>query len=157
MRDTRAESLDDNQASAIAPAPTYGLQPTAHSFGAALLHHWPEYLIEGWALGVFMISAGVFATLLESPDSPVHAAIHSDVLRRVLIGVAMGLTAIGLIYSPWGKRSGAHMNPAVTLAFLRLGRVRRWDAVFYVAAQFVGPTRRRQGEVAEDRAADRDQ
>jgi aquaporin Z len=106
----------------------------------SLRKHWPEYLIEGWALGVFMISAGVFATLLESPNSPARAAIDSDVLRRVLIGVAMGLTAVGLIYSPWGKRSGAHMNPAVTLAFLRLGRVRRWDAVFYVAAQFIGGT-----------------
>jgi aquaporin Z len=106
----------------------------------SLRRHWPEYLIEAWALGVFMISAGVFATLLESPDSPVRAAIHSDVLRRVLIGVAMGLTAVGLIYSPWGKRSGAHMNPAVTLAFLQLGRVQRWDALFYVASQFIGGT-----------------
>jgi len=106
----------------------------------SLRRHWPEYLIEAWALGVFMISAGVFATLLESPDSLARAAIHSDTLRRVLIGVAMGLTAVCLIYSPWGKRSGAHMNPAVTLAFLRLGRVPRWDALFYIAAQFIGGT-----------------
>jgi aquaporin Z len=50
----------------------------------------------------------------------------------------MGLTAIGLIYSPWGKRSGAHMNPAVTLAFLHLRKIQPRDAVFYVAAQFAG-------------------
>jgi aquaporin Z len=50
----------------------------------------------------------------------------------------MGLTAIALIYSPWGQRSGAHMNPATTLTFLRLGKVMPWDAAFYVAAQFVG-------------------
>ena len=30
------------------------------------------------------------------------------------------------------------MNPAVTLTFLRLGRIARWDAVFYIAAQFIG-------------------
>ena len=52
----------------------------------------------------------------------------------------MGLTAMALIYSPWGKRSGAHMNPAVTLTFLRLGKIARWDALFFMVAQFIGGT-----------------
>jgi aquaporin Z len=43
-----------------------------------------------------------------------------------------------LIYSPWGKRSGAHMNPAVTLTFFRLGKIPPWDAFFYVVFQFLG-------------------
>jgi aquaporin Z len=106
----------------------------------ALRQHWPEYLIEGWALGTFMVSAGVVATLLGYPGSPLHAAIPDPDVRRVLGGVAMGLTAIAIIYSPLGKRSGAHMNPAVTLTFLRLGKVARWDAIFYMAAQFIGGT-----------------
>jgi aquaporin Z len=59
-------------------------------------------------------------------------------LRRIPMGFAMGLTAMALIYSPWGQRSGAHFNPSVTLTFWRLGKVAPWDAVFYVAAQFVG-------------------
>ena len=50
----------------------------------------------------------------------------------------MGLTAIGIIRSPWGQRSGAHMNPAVTLTFLTLGKVAPWDAFFYVLFQFLG-------------------
>ena len=50
----------------------------------------------------------------------------------------MGLTAVLLIYSTWGKRSGAHMNPAVTLAFLQLGRIRSVDAAWYILAQFIG-------------------
>lgn len=54
------------------------------------------------------------------------------------MGLAMGLTAVGLIYSPWGQRSGAHLNPSVTLTFWRLGKVAHWDAFFYVTAQFVG-------------------
>jgi len=106
----------------------------------ALRRHWPEYLIEGWALGTFMICAGLVATLLEYPGSPVHAALPDPDVRRVLAGIAMGLTAIGLIYSPWGKRSGAHMNPSVTLTFLVLGKVRGWDAVFFILTQFVGGT-----------------
>lgn len=101
---------------------------------------WPEYFIEAWALGMFMVSAGVCGVLLDSPGSPVHHAIANPELRRVLSGIAMGLTAIAIIYSPWGQRSGAHMNPAVTLTFLHLGKVKPRDALFYIAAQFIGGT-----------------
>jgi aquaporin Z len=100
--------------------------------------HWPEYLIEAWALGVFMISAGAFTVLFEYPASPLHASVPGALARRFLIGAAMGLTAILLIYSPWGRRSGAHMNPAVTLSFLRLGKIAPRDALFYIIAQFIG-------------------
>ncbi len=106
--------------------------------GTALRAHWPEYLIEAWALGLFMISAGIFSTLLGYPRSPLVAVIQNEALRRALVGIAMGLTAAALIYSPWGRRSGAHMNPAVTLTFWRLGKIARWDALFYVCAQFIG-------------------
>jgi aquaporin Z len=106
--------------------------------GAALRQHWPEYLIEAWALGMFMISAGVVCTLLGFPGSPLQRVVQNVDLQRALIGMAMGLTAIALIYSPWGKRSGAHMNPAVTLTFLRLGKIAPWDAVFYIVSQFIG-------------------
>jgi aquaporin Z len=87
-----------------------------------------------------MISAGLVATLLGYPGSPLHQAIPDPTVRRVLGGIAMGLTAIAIIYSPLGKRSGAHMNPAVTLTFLRLGKVARWDALFYILAHFIGGT-----------------
>src|SRR5262249_21295797 len=95
----------------------------------AVTRHWPEYLIEAAGLGLFMISASVFALVLFHPGSP--AAGLAPLARRMLMGVAMGLTAVGLIYSPWGQQSGAHFNPAVTLTFLRLGLVAPWDATFY--------------------------
>jgi aquaporin Z len=104
----------------------------------ALREHWPEYLMEAAGLGIFMISACFFATILEYPASPVRQSITDPFLRRMLIGIAMGLTAIGIIYSPWGKQSGAHLNPSVTLTFFRLGKVKSWDAFFYVIAQFIG-------------------
>ena len=104
----------------------------------ALQEHWPEYLSEAWALGTFMVSAALFKALLEYPGSPVHQLIPNGAARRTLIGLAMGLTAIALIYSPWGQRSGAHMNPATTLTFLRLGKIQPWDAAFYITAQFIG-------------------
>src|ERR1041385_7745894 len=106
---------------------------------ATMTFHWPEYLMEAAALGTFMVSACVFVVLFEHPSSPVHQSFEgASMLRRSLIGLAMGLTAIGIIYSPWGQRSGAHMNPAVTLTFLTLGKVAPWDAFFYVLSQFLG-------------------
>ncbi len=104
----------------------------------ALLSHWPEYLIEAALLGLFMVAAALFGVLLEHPESPVRAALHDPLPRRVLMGLAMGATAVGLIYSPWGRRSGAHLNPVVTLTFLRLGKTTREDALFYALFQCAG-------------------
>lgn len=94
--------------------------------------------MEGALLGLFMISACVFASLLEHPGSPVRQALDDGLLRRGLMGLAMGGTAVAIIYSPWGKRSGAHINPSTTLTFFRLGKVAGPDALFYAGAQFAG-------------------
>jgi aquaporin Z len=104
----------------------------------ALRQHWPEYLIEAGALGMFMVSACVFSVLLFHPASPFVRALPAQMPRMLLMGLAMGATLVGIVYSPFGKRSGAHMNPAVTLTFLSLGKVAAWDAAFYVVAQFAG-------------------
>ncbi len=100
--------------------------------------HWPEYLMEAAGLGLFMISAAVVTSLLEYPHSSLYQLLPDPVVRRALIGIAMGLTAIGIIYSPWGMRSGAHLNPAITVTFFRLGKIQGLDALFYVLAQFAG-------------------
>jgi aquaporin Z len=100
--------------------------------------HWPEYAMEAGCLGLFMISAAGISTLLQHPSSPIAGWSTAPVLQRVPMGVAMGLTNAALIYSPLGERSGAHMNPAVTLTFLRLQKIAPIDAAGYVLAQFVG-------------------
>ena len=97
-----------------------------------------EYAIEAALLGIFMISACGFVVLLEHPGSMVRRILPDAGMRRVLMGLAMGSTAVALIYSPWGKRSGAHMNPATTWTFARLGKVAPRDAALYTAAQFAG-------------------
>ncbi len=104
----------------------------------SLKEHWPEYFCEAAELGLFMISAALFTMLLWHPSSPVFNLIPNTFVRRMLTGMAMGSTAIALVFSPLGKRSGAHFNPAVTLTFWRLGKVKTWDAFFYVIAQFIG-------------------
>ena len=104
----------------------------------SLRSHWPEYLMEAWGLGMFMISACFFTVLLYHPDSIVYQTIPDALVRGSLTGIAMGLTAITLILSRWGKRSGAHLNPAFTWTFFRLKKVSIWDAMFYSVAQFTG-------------------
>ena len=99
---------------------------------------WPEYGMEAAGLGLFMISAAVVTSAFEYPHSPLQKFFPDPIVRRTLIGLAMGLTAIGLIYSPWGKRSGAHLNPAVTMTFFLLGKIKGRDVLGYIAAQFVG-------------------
>ena len=98
--------------------------------------HWPEYLCEAVGLAIFMVSATAFATLLFHPASVLGSG--HVVVRRVLMGLAMGMTAAGIVYSPIGRRSGAHLNPAMTVAFFRLGKIAGPDAAGYVAAQSVG-------------------
>jgi aquaporin Z len=124
---------------AIMPTPLVAASPQPKLGALASLHvHWPEYLMEAGLLGAFMVSACVFGALYEFPHSPVRQAISSQLLRRLLMGISMGLTAIAIIYSPWGKQSGAHINPSVTFIFFRLGKVKAWDALFYITAQFTG-------------------
>jgi aquaporin Z len=96
----------------------------------ALRAHWPEYLSEAAALGIFMSAACASSVILD--------AFPDGVWRRIAGGIAMGLTAVALISSPLGQRSGAHMNPAFTLTFFMLGKIAPWDAFFYAVAQFAG-------------------
>jgi aquaporin Z len=105
---------------------------------AATRFRWREYGIEAALLAAFMMSAVGVTALLEYPASPVRQALSNAAVRRLLTGIAMGLTAAAIIYSPWGRRSGAHINPSITLTYLRLRKVTPCDAAFYVAAQFVG-------------------
>jgi aquaporin Z len=107
---------------------------------ASFSRNWKHYLQEGLGLGIFMISACLFSSLLEANDSSLHKAIPDAFVRNLLIGVLMGATALFIFYSPFTSPSGSQINPAVTLSFLRLGKMCPWDAVFYIIFQFIGGT-----------------
>ncbi len=104
----------------------------------ALREHWPEYLMEAGELGAFMLASCLLAALLNAPGSPVARALPDPLARRALMAAGSGLAIMAIVYSPWGGRSGAHMNPGVTLTFWRLGRVATADALGYAAAQVAG-------------------
>lgn len=96
--------------------------------------------MEAAGLAGFVVGAGLLTTLLEHPDSPIHQSMSElpTLLRRVPLGLCMGAYIAGVVYSPWGRRSGAHINPSVTWTFYSLGKIKLWDALFYTLAQFAG-------------------
>lgn len=103
---------------------------------------WKQKLIlygcEALGLGVFMFSAGVFDILIDHPDLWIRQHLHSSLIRRFFIGLSMGLTTLGIIFSPFGKLSGAYINPSVTIVRYRLGEINLMDCVSYSISQFVG-------------------
>jgi len=111
---------------------------TPSTAAEALRLHWLLYVYEGVELAWFMVAACVATVVLFGVSSRVVSAMPSAALRRAMMGVAMGATAVMIIHSPMGKRSGAHFNPAITLTYLRLGKIAAWDAAFYVVGQFAG-------------------
>jgi len=104
----------------------------------ALKQNWKVYSMEAICLGLFMISASFFGTVLEYPGSSIRQAMPNDFIRLALMGLAMGITATLINYSPMGKLSGAHMNPAITFTFFRLHKIKLMDAIFYAVFQCVG-------------------
>lgn len=119
---------------------TNEINPHVWSIAAreAFNRHWRLYIFEGVELAIFMVSACFATVYLFDPSYPALHLVPSTAIRRLLMGVAMGSTAVLIIHSPMGKRSGAHFNPAITLSYLRLGKIAEWDAMFYVVFQFIG-------------------
>ncbi len=90
--------------------------------------------MEAAQTGALLFCIGLLAALLYS-----GAAFQlPQAIRPFAMGAGVSAATVLLIRSRFGRRTGAHLNPAVTLAYYYLGRVHRWDAVFYVTFQFLG-------------------
>lgn len=55
----------------------------------------------------------------------------------ILIALAFGLALVALVYM-FGKISGCHVNPAVSIACLIDGRMSVFECVYYIGAQLLG-------------------
>jgi aquaporin Z len=107
---------------------------------ASFKKNWKHYLQEAAGLAIFMVSACFFGTILEAKNSFIHQYITGPSIRNILMGVLMGSTALFIFYSKFTAPSGSHINPAVTITFLRLGKMCRYDALFFIIAQITGGT-----------------
>jgi len=92
--------------------------------------------MEGSEIAALMLSTCICGTVIYGDESPFKSL--SSVSKSVLMGIAIAMTMFTIIRSPFGRRSGAHLNPSITLTFFWLGRVHRWDAAWYIVAHFTG-------------------
>lgn len=83
--------------------------------------------MEAGELALYMFFVCAFSTLLQHPVSPVRHFIRNAICRRALMGLWMGVTMVAIVMTPWGKQSGGHFNPAITLTFYRLVKVAFWE------------------------------
>ncbi|HEY3338466.1 MAG TPA: aquaporin, partial [Propionicimonas sp.] len=81
------------------------------------------------------LSAVIFVV---SPASPVAALSLPGWLARGIAGAFFGLTGTLVTLSALGRHSGAHLNPAMTLAFLIEGKISASHAAWYVVSQLLG-------------------
>ena len=98
------------------------------------------HLIE-WACELvgtaLLLLGGLSAVCLDfGPSTPFKELGTSP--RLLLTGLIFAGTGSLLAISPLGRRSGAHLNPVVTLAFWTQRKVHPHDLVGYVLSQFAG-------------------
>ena len=105
---------------------------------AAFRNNWKHYLQEALGLAIFMISACFFSAMIFSEKSACYTFIPGEMMKNIVMGVLMGLTALFIFYSPFTAPSGSQINPAVTLVFLRLNKMCRYDALFFFISQCAG-------------------
>jgi aquaporin Z len=94
----------------------------SEAIGTALL------VLVGLSLVIVMFGAG----------SPMARLVPDEGLRRLITGFLFGTTGACIALSPVGRVSGAHINPAVTLAFRLMGKLDLPTSLGYVGAQLIG-------------------
>lgn len=105
---------------------------------AAFRSNWKHYLQEALGLAIFMISACFSSAMIFSTKGAWYAILPGEMMKNVVMGVLMGITALFIFYSPFTAPSGSQINPAVTLTFLRLNKMCRYDALFFILFQSIG-------------------
>jgi aquaporin Z len=100
--------------------------------------HWIPWFCEFLGTAI-LLSGGLSAVFLDfGPSSPIASHLPSTSARLLLTGLLFAGTGSLVAVSPLGRRSGAHLNPAVTLAFWTQHKVHPHDLAGYVGSQFLG-------------------
>ena len=90
----------------------------------------------GTALLVFL---GLSAVTFDfGTGSPLARVVPSESWRLLVTGTLFAASGALVTVSPLGRRSGAHLNPAVTLAFWAQRHLHPHDLAGYITAQMLG-------------------
>jgi aquaporin Z len=120
--------------SAAAPGEPPSPQPQP-PVGGWHLAEWASELVGTFIL---LFPGFVVVVLLVSPASPLVDTPIGHGMKLIVIGMAFGVAAAAVALSPLGRRSGAHLNPAVTAGFWLRGHVHPHDLGGYIVAQALG-------------------
>lgn len=80
---------------------------------------------------------GTFFLVLIGPGAVMVNAWSHGAIGHVGVSLAFGFVVLALVYA-LGHLSGAHLNPAVTMAFWSVRRFPRRDVLPYIFAQCIG-------------------
>ncbi len=80
---------------------------------------------------------GVFALVFAGCGAIVTESQHPGTLGTLGIALVFGLIVMAMVYAT-GHLSGAHLNPAVTIAFVLTRHFPRTEALAYLSAQLLG-------------------
>jgi glycerol uptake facilitator-like aquaporin len=100
--------------------------------------HVRAWLSEFAGTTILLFAAALVARWLDGPHSALATAVPAAPGRTAITGVVIGAVVGLLIISPFGRSSGGHFNPAVTVTFWLLRAIPGRDAIAYVAVQLAG-------------------
>jgi aquaporin Z len=88
--------------------------------------------------GLLLLLGLSLVIVMFGEGSPGEAAIPDQTMRMVVTGFLFGAVGGSIALSPVGKVSGAHINPAVTLGFWLMGKMKTNVALGFACAQLIG-------------------
>jgi aquaporin Z len=97
-----------------------------------------RFLCELIGTAVLLLAGLSLVIVMFGTGSPIEPLLPSVPLRQVITGFLFGSVGGSIALSRVGKESGAHINPAVTLAFWLMGKIESRVALGYMAAQLAG-------------------
>ena len=99
---------------------------------------WQKYLAEFLGTAILLLLGLSLVIFMFGEGSPAGQIIPNIKLRQMITGFLFGSVGASIALSPLGKASGAHVNPAVTLAFRLFGKIDLQTSLGYIIAQLSG-------------------
>ena len=99
---------------------------------------WQVFVSELVGTALLVLVGLSLVILMFGEGSPIRGVLPSEGWRRLTTGFLFGTTGALIALSPVGMRSGAHINPVVTLAFRLMGKLDLRTTLTYVCAQLLG-------------------
>ncbi len=95
------------------------------------------YLAEFLGTSLLVTVGASVVIIMFGRGSPAAVLLPNEGTRRLVTGFFFGLVGAIVTVSPVGRVSGAHLNPAVTIAFHAEGKLGIRDAIGYILGQLL--------------------